>query len=140
MERSKYKHFDEHLCLHPFPQGIADEVERKRIYSKYRKDMINETGIAIFMFGNKEDPMDATKIINSSGCQEEFELSKENKDIIIPLGSTGYAAKEIFDEIKLHMKDYKYLKPYMDVLEKETDINKLVDVVRSIVKAQLICS
>lgn len=134
--QSKCRHTDEYLCLWPFPQGIKDETERQKVFTKYRNEMIADTGVAIFLFGNKKDPADPLKIMEAAGCWEEFEIAKANKNIIIPIGSTGYMAKKIWDEVKANMDDYKYLKNYIDVLEKETDINKLVETVAAIAKEQ----
>ena len=67
---SKYKHTGKYLTLRPFPQGIKDEAERKATFTKYRTDMTAETGIAIFLFGNKKDSADPEKIINADGCME----------------------------------------------------------------------
>lgn len=47
-------------------------------------------------------------------------------------------AKKIFDEVRAHMDDYKYLENYMDVLEKENDVDKLVAAIIDIVKKQRI--
>ena len=86
--------------------------------------------------GNKKDPTDSSRIINASGCWEEFEIARDNKNIIIPIGSTGFMAKKIFDEVRTNMDNYKYLENYMDALETENDVDKLVDVVIAIVKEQ----
>ena len=134
--RTKYKHMDEYLCLHPFPQGIKDPLERKNVFEQYRRDMISDTGIAIFLFGNKKDPKDECRIINADGCWKEFEEAKKNKNIIIPVGSTGFMAKLIFNEVKKDIDHYKYLEKYLDILEKETDINKLVETITAIAQEQ----
>ena len=134
--RSKYKHTDEYLCLRPFPQGIRDATERQNVFTQYRKDMISDTGVAIFMFGNKQDLTNPSKIINAPGCWEEFCIARDNQNIIIPIGSTGFMAKEIFDEVKANMDDYKYLEKYMDALETENDVDKLVEIVTTIAKEQ----
>lgn len=134
--RSKYKHIGEYLCLRPFPQGIKDVSEKQKVFTQYREDMISDTGVVIFLFGNKKDPTDSSRIINASGCWEEFEIARDNKNIIIPIGSTGFMAKKIFDEVRTNMDNYKYLENYMDALETENDVDKLVDVVIAIVKEQ----
>ena len=56
--------------------------------------------------------------------------------MIIPIGSTGYMARKIFDEVKENMDNYKYLEKYIDVLEKENDVDKLVQIVTAIAKEQ----
>ena len=45
-------------------------------------------------------------------------------------------AKKIFDEVRTDMDNYKYLENYMDVLETENDVDKLVDAVIAIVNEQ----
>lgn len=92
--QSQYKHTDEYLCLRPFPQGIKDADERKRVFAQYLKDMITDTGVAIFLFGNKKDPTDSSKLIEATGCWEEFVFARDNKNVIVPIGSTGFMAKK----------------------------------------------
>lgn len=82
------------LLLRPFPQGIIDDKTRKELWSKYRKDMISQSGVSIFLFGNKKEK---DKVILANGMQEEYEISKENKNILIPIGATGYVAEEIYN-------------------------------------------
>lgn len=134
--RSKYKHTDEYLCLRPFPQGIKDVTERQNMFTQYRKDMISDTGVAVFMFGNKKDPADPSKIMNAPGCREEFLVAKDNKNVIIPIGSTGFIAKEILEEVRANMDDYPYLEKYIDALDTEVDVDKLVEIVTAIAKEQ----
>lgn len=129
---SKYKHMEEFLCLRPFPQNIDDSEEKRDSHTKYRRTILEEVGISIFIFGNKMADGD---VINATGCQEEFEISKEMGKIIIPVGSTGYAAKAIMDEIKGELDDkYGYLKSEWDALEKEKDIDKLIGTVMRVIK------
>lgn len=134
--RSKYKHTDEYLCLRPFPQGIKDAKERQNVFTQYRKDMISDTGVAVFIFGNKKDSTDPSKIIDAPGCWEEFAVAKDNKSIIIPIGSTGFMARKILDEVKADIDNYKYLEKYIDDLETENDVDKLVEIIIAIAKEQ----
>ncbi|QUA52171.1 SIR2 family protein [Aristaeella lactis] len=127
----KYKHVDEHLCLRPFPLDIIDPEEKRKQRQQYRNDMIVETGVSIFVFGNK---IIDGEMVESPGCMEEFEIAKKQGNLIIPVGSTGYAAKKILDEIKDNIKDYVYLTDYIDVLEKETDADILIEAIIKIIK------
>ena len=129
---SKYRHTSDYLHLYPFQIGVKDDAERKRTYIRYRKDMISDSRVAIFVFGNKKD--DDGKIVEADGCIEEFQIAKENKDIIIPIGSTGYAANSILNEIKTNIGKYPYLEDYLGILETETDISKIIDTVIAIAK------
>lgn len=133
---SKYKHIDEYLCLRPFPQGIKDAQMRQAIFEKYRKDMISDTGIAIFLCGNKKDPNDSSKIIDAPGCWDEFRIARDNNNVIIPIGSTGFMAKKIFDEVRTNIDKYQYLEEYIGILETSTDVETLVETVVTIAKEQ----
>ncbi|MBQ6039885.1 MAG: SIR2 family protein [Oscillospiraceae bacterium] len=132
----KYRHIDEHLCLRPFPQNIIDPTERAEKWKKYREEMLAETGVSIFMFGNKKDA-ETGSIIEANGCLQEFEIAKAKGNIIIPIGSTGYAAKTILENVKKDMANYDYLSKYTDILETETDIDKLIRCVIEIIQNNL---
>lgn len=58
------------LILRPFPQTDSG----KKIWTKYRHDMIAYSGVAIFLFGNKKVD---DGIVESTGMREEFEIAKE---------------------------------------------------------------
>lgn len=90
---SPLKYSKDDLIIRPFPQN----VHGKELWSKYRQDMIDYAGIAIFLFGNKEEN---GKIVLSNGMREEFEIAKKNNLILIPIGATGYISNEIWEEIK----------------------------------------
>jgi hypothetical protein len=130
---SKYKHIDEHLCMRPFPQNISDEIERKTLWRQYREEMIGQSGIAIFLFGNKE--VDG-KLVVAAGMLEEFSIAKQQGKIIIPIGSTGGATAQIYDEVKKEATSYPYLTAYWELLGKETDVNNLIDLVIKIINTQ----
>ena len=58
--------------------------------------------------------------------------------MIIPIGTTGGAAKYIYDNIKSNIEDYSYLKEYIDILGTETDIETIIDTVIKIIKMRRI--
>ena len=133
----KYRHVDEHLRLRPFPQNIADTVKRKARWKEYREEILEEVGIAVFMFGNKKikDAFGREEVVVADGCMQEYEIAKSLNRVIIPIGSTGYAAKKIYDEIKGNISNYPYLIDYIDRLGAETDPNKLVSIIIEIVNS-----
>lgn len=77
--RSKYKHVDEHLCLRPFPHFSSGDIPMNELKKKYREDMIQQAGIAVFIFGNKKD--ENGNIIEADGMIEEFQIAKEQKKL-----------------------------------------------------------
>ena len=129
----KFRHVDEHLSLRPFPQNIADPEKRSMIWKKYREDMLSETGVSIFMFGSK---IDAGEVVEASGCIQEYEIAKEKGNLIIPIGSTGFAAKTIYYEVKMHIDEYPYLIDYIDQLGTEVNTDKIVKLIVEIINNQ----
>ncbi|MDZ5757782.1 SIR2 family protein [Carnobacterium maltaromaticum] len=130
---TKYRHIDEHLVLRPFPQEINQGEILSEKWTRYREEIIKDVGIAIFIFGNKKDQDGNTQIAN--GMIEEFEIAKRMNKIIIPIGSTGNAAKVVFDEVKQNIAQYPYLKDQLEVLETNTNENELVDAIQKIIKS-----
>ena len=103
-----HKISSDYLKLHPFPQNVSDPVKRKELWTNYRTDMCKESGFQIIVFGNKIDPSDKSKRINSPGVQEEFEIAHNNHLFIIPVGSTGYKAEEIWESMNKDLDKYGY--------------------------------
>ena len=128
--KTKFRHVSEHLGLFPFPQHDDGEKSLVERWTDNRIQMISEAGICIFIFGNK---IVEGEVVSASGMMEEFQIAKERGKIIIPIGSTGFAAKEIFDEMK-DSGNYSYLNGYWDVLETEEDSEKVISVIHSIIK------
>lgn len=126
------------LLLRPFPQDIDDEVKRKVLWRKYRKDMIARTGISIFLFGNKINK-ENTDIELADGLLEEFEISCELGNFVIPVGSTGYVAKSLWERV---YKDFEIfypfketeLKPEFEKLNNSKDINEIISTVLMVIK------
>lgn len=122
---NKNKHTDKYLTLRPFPQYPSGNKSLKELWTEYRKDMISSSGICIFMFGNKKDK-DA-KIIHADGVVEEFNIAKEQVKFIIPISITGYSSEDIMRDIKKNLDEYWYLKDSIEVLEKEIDLDKIIN-------------
>jgi hypothetical protein len=92
---SKFRHLDEYLILRPFPK--TSKEDRTTIYKEYRNDMISNAGIAIFIFGNKED--DENGVVEASGITNEFEIAKNLGLKLIPIGATGFTSKTLWKKI-----------------------------------------
>ncbi len=94
---------NDYLNMKPFPQHIEDENERKKIWTKYRYEIISSAGIAIFFMGNK---IVDGKVVLADGMKEEFTIAKELGLVIIPIGSSGYMANELWQEVTKNFKNY----------------------------------
>lgn len=100
---SQKKHLDDYLILRPFPQNISDPKKRKKLWGKYREDMISESGIALFFFGNK---LVDGKIEDSAGLLQEFEIAHKQGVKVIPIGLTGFVSKKIWDKVMANTEDF----------------------------------
>jgi hypothetical protein len=112
LEKEKTRVVDERLVLRPFPQHIADPVERKQTWTEYRKALLGEAGAAVFLFGNKDV---GGSVVPADGVKEEFDLAVKGNMPVIPVGCTGSVAaslhREVLDDIatRFPTKGYKKL-------------------------------
>jgi hypothetical protein len=131
------KFSESQLILKPFPQFESGEKQLKVLWEEYRQKMISNCGITIFLFGNKRDIQN--DIVEANGVIREFEISKENGNICIPIGITGYAANTIYELI--HKEPDKYynnpdaIMPVLKVLaETTTDFTKALSQIDILLK------
>jgi hypothetical protein len=93
---TNYRHLDDVIILRPFPQVDSGERPMNERWTDYRKSMLDNAGIAIYLFGNKT--VDG-KIVSSNGMMEEFEIACDRGVVPIPVGATGYAAEELWNKV-----------------------------------------
>jgi hypothetical protein len=125
------KQLTDEIITRPFPQGIKDF---KRSWRQHREDMISYSGISLFIFGNK---IKDGEVILSDGMQEEYEISERQGNILIPIASTGYKAKELYDKLMKDHDTYNSHPKLWDAVSNEAaykDINELVDNVMALIK------
>ncbi|WP_233112740.1 SIR2 family protein [Aggregatibacter actinomycetemcomitans] len=118
---------EDYLILRPFPQN----KEGKELWSAWREDMISYAGISIFLFGNK---LQNGNLILSNGMQEEFDISKRNGNVLIPVAATGYMAKQLWDN-EMNKESVKEVENEMQALSKENiSLDELRSNILSILK------
>lgn len=104
----------ETLIVHPFPRDIEDPKERAAVFARYRKHVLSSCDVAIFLFGNK---MEGDRAINAQGVYTEFESVCANDNcLIIPVGATGFMAKEIWNDVKEHVSNFYSWRNGYDIL------------------------
>ncbi|MGZ4155982.1 MAG: hypothetical protein ACXVED_02315, partial [Bacteroidia bacterium] len=91
------KRSEEQLIMKPFPQFETGDKKLHELWEEYRQRMISLAGIALFIFGNKNDGKG--NIISANGVQREFAIAIQHGLIPIPIASTGYVTNEIYEEI-----------------------------------------
>lgn len=87
---------DERLTLRPFPQEAPQGMTREALWTRYREEMLSQAGSVVFIAGNKR--VDGNVVI-ANGCLEEFAIAKKLKRAPIPIGCTGHAAAQIWQEV-----------------------------------------
>lgn len=95
---------DEEIVMRPFPQVATGKMSLHDRWAEYRKAMIAYAGLAVFVFGNKKDKTDS--IILAEGLKKEFDLCIKSNVIPIPIGATGYMAKELWKEVNGNIAKY----------------------------------
>lgn len=86
----------EQLILRPFPQSEAGNRPISEVWHDYRTDMISYSGIVIFLFGNK---LEEDEVVVADGLIKEFEIAKSQGLLMIPVGATGYASRQIYSQL-----------------------------------------
>jgi len=87
------------LQIRPFPQSN----DAKKIWTRYREDMLDYSGIAVFLFGNKKVD---DKLVFSNGMKEEFDIAVGKGVIPIPIGFTGSMAEDLWKEVSSNFDKY----------------------------------
>ena len=89
------------IVIRPFPQSLQAQA----LWSAYRHDMLSYAGIAIFMFGNKlTGSPQAVQL--SDGMIEEFDLAVSLDVKVLPLGFTGFAARELHNRVNANLTSF----------------------------------
>jgi len=122
------------LTLRPFPQSASGGKDIQELWREYRYDILSEAGIAIFLFGNKQDN---DKIINADGLIKEFEIAHELGVKIIPIGMSGYVAEIILDNVLASFNEFyedESIKDALIYLNKRNNSDGTVKEIDSIIE------
>lgn len=96
--------------------------------------MIAHAGVAVFVFGNK---LQAGKVVSANGVRREFEIAKDKGLLLIPVGATGFVAKELWEEVANDFAAYypahAALKPLFESVGDTSDSKRLVEAVIEII-------
>jgi len=122
---TKYRHLDDALVLRPFPQVVTGTKSKDERNLEYRKEMMNHAGLALFIFGNKED--ETGRCVTSNGMIEEFEVAIAQGVIPIPVGATGYASEELWNKVQGNPGLYYPINPELSDAIKQIGDKSLTD-------------
>ena len=127
---------DNHIVLRPFPQSAPDPTSLKQRWTKYRESMIPLAGIALFLYGNRNE---GTQIVPAEGVREEFEIAVAHGLKVVPVGATEYVARELWNKVMgdfgTYYPDMPHLKARFEALGKSgSPENELVDEIIDLLK------
>lgn len=123
------KHINKMLEIFAFPYEESQRTDYDEIKSVYRNTIIDGVGVAIFIFGNRESK---NSIELSNGVWEEYLIAKSKGKIIIPVGSTGYQASEILEDLLRSSVNTDYLTNHIDILRSSLnylEITKCIEII-----------
>jgi hypothetical protein len=86
------------MSFFPFPQQGPAGTTKETFYSQYRRTILSNSGFAVYISGNRLDPV-SKKTVIAPGVMEEFEIATQLGTIPIPLGASGWAAQEIWRQV-----------------------------------------
>ncbi len=116
---------DKRISIRPF-----DDTMDEKKHQDYREKLLHESSIVVFIFGQHSDGT------HSEGMLQEYEIAKRQGKYIIPVASTGFSSKIIWEDVQSNLTDYPYLEVYMEALLTTTnakDISQLLlDIIQSI--------
>lgn len=131
----KPKDFRENVVLCPFPYKKLNPSDRTKIYTSLRENMVSQTNVSVFICGEKCAKNSKT-FINSPGVLEEYRISKQQGNLIIPLAATGGAAKEIWEIERNESSPSSRLEGFKKLCS-ELNPEEFVNVVMSLIQEYL---
>lgn len=120
---------EKRLMIKAFPYQDKNRKDYEQLKKQYRESIFKYAGIVIFMFGNK---ITDDGVVSANGVYEEYKIALQSGAYIIPIGSTGYVAEKIWNEVYSKIDEFPYLKPYSDILQKCTDPDEIIYAIMSI--------
>lgn len=97
--RNQRSKLTDQLQIRPFPQ--SDDA--RTLWTRYREDMLDYSGVAIFLFGNK---IEKGLLVPSNGMKEEFDIAIRKGVLPIPLGFSGNVAEELWNQVVTNFNAY----------------------------------
>jgi hypothetical protein len=94
--------FDD-IIMCPFPQSGSASLTRSELWTRHRENMMSHAGVALFVFGNKQD---GEKTVLSNGMEEEFKIARDKGLSLIPVGATGFMAEKLWQQILDDFESY----------------------------------
>lgn len=89
---------DRRLTIRPFPKQLPPGINTAEFNARYREDMIAASGICIVICGIKVDGDGVFRL--ADGVRAEIEIARRLGRLVVPIGSTGGVAAELWRKMK----------------------------------------
>jgi hypothetical protein len=96
------------LLLRPFPQQLPANIDEKVFRTRYREDLVEQAGIAVFLAGGV---LQDQALRPAPGVIDEYEIARASNRVIIPIAATGGAASEILSILRQNPPSQEYAAP-----------------------------
>lgn len=97
LEATGTQSLHDRVTLRPFPQGISDPAVRAARWLAYRREMIGQAGIGLFVFGNRAGNNGDIEL--APGVEQEFDVARETGLLLVPVGATGHMARQLHEKV-----------------------------------------
>jgi len=87
---------DRRLVVRPFPQPMDGASDASQHWASLRRELARQAGIVVFVGGAK---LEAGQLITGGGVISEFEIARDEGLFLLPVGSSGGAAKQIAEAL-----------------------------------------
>jgi hypothetical protein len=105
------------LLLRPFPQRLPSNIDEVTFRTRYREDLVEHAGIAVFIAGGVLQDL---ALRSAPGVIDEYRIARARNRVIIPIAATGGAAAEILDTLRRDPPNQECVAP-PELLERLAD-------------------
>ena len=129
------KSLQDYIEIYPFPRITNTQITKclSLIKNENRRLMTKGCVFAIFIYGSKGEN------VLSEGMLEEFQLAQQQGMFVIPIGFTGYMAKQLWNEVNGNINYYfpndSAIISRFTCLDIEPDPHKLIDATIELIKS-----
>ena len=135
MQNHRNQNIDNYIVMRPFPQVVTGTKTIQELWKEYREKFIPLAGISVFVFGNKNGGAEL-----ANGMEQEFEIALAKGLKVIPIGSTGFMAEQLWKRVCNDFVTYypndSELKPLFESLgDKKLSLLEIISVVVKIIQS-----
>lgn len=125
------------IWVHPLPRITPQRLTIEAFKRKYREEMLQRAGFAVFLAGNK---LDRTTLaaVPGMGVMQEFEIAQKLGICPIPIGASGHVAREIWTMVGRDLLRYypgaDVAEPFARLGDENAPVEELVKAVFEIMR------